>query len=586
MREEILSKLLNELNCTLANLEEREKNVENLLFEGNTVLKSAQVSAKTLEILLTSTSPNIQSIKNEDDKKKAGENERPKSGIKNTIAGSNRNKTPLKSANGPVSGNLTVASQATNTKAKDNKGTLSSVRDKSMTKSTANFNINHQKKDSILNQSHGMKKAETLTNLKGSTPAAKLNKSKSRDPQPKDNPTNLKKTDLKQQTNIKLQNKASKPVTNNEPHRDKSNLKKHSNKPQISTDKSEPDLNKNDKSPTSNLTKQGFNSERDDEIVLNNIRYLNTEETSLSTDAPIQLQTKEKSQQIIPDPSIQISESNIQVKHEIETQDIQEKFELHPRIINLLHYQKVAEFLEPRERRILNISSKLIMKFAIQTANDRIKNEVEIFQSKLSEVQSVSIFLFILKKYSAKEISKPIDPFKLTKGAEKAVILLNDPIYSVLFKDGKVPSEDVLLPFKLYLQIINKKDVCPILSKNNNFIWSYFCSLLEQNCQDKPGNYLSGVLYENFDTSSENLYEIYKLLDKNHYKITPNYYSKLCGTTGLIVFFVKDALEYLGFIEDKRTAPNSINNLYTKCKDYLCEKRLKLADLLNKYHVI
>lgn len=166
------------------------------------------------------------------------------------------------------------------------------------------------------------------------------------------------------------------------------------------------------------------------------------------------------------------------------------------------------------------------------------------------------------------------------------MILLNDPIYSTLFKADNVPSEDVLLPFKLYLQIINKKDVSPILGKPSNFIWSYFCSLLEQNTQDKPGNYLSSLLYENFDMSSQNLYEIYKLLDKNHYKIAPNYYSKLCGTTGLIVFFVKDALEYLGLIEDKRTAPNSVSNLYSKCKEYLNEKILQLTVLLDKHQII
>ena len=50
-------------------------------------------------------------------------------------------------------------------------------------------------------------------------------------------------------------------------------------------------------------------------------------------------------------------------------------------------------------------------------------------------------------------------------------------------------------------------------------------------------------------------------------KIVPNYFSKICGTTGLLVFIVKDALEYCGvIINDKKTQPARIldNLLYYK----------------------
>ena len=50
-------------------------------------------------------------------------------------------------------------------------------------------------------------------------------------------------------------------------------------------------------------------------------------------------------------------------------------------------------------------------------------------------------------------------------------------------------------------------------------------------------------------------------------KIVPSYFSKICGTTGLIVFVVKDALEYSGaIVNDKKTQPRKIydNILYEK----------------------
>jgi len=64
------------------------------------------------------------------------------------------------------------------------------------------------------------------------------------------------------------------------------------------------------------------------------------------------------------------------------------------------------------------------------------------------------------------------------------------------------------------------------------------------------------------DTSNLNLYKIYKLIGNNSNKITPNYFSKLCGTTGLIVFLVKDFIDYLGIGCDKKSSvSNALKSL-------------------------
>ena len=58
---------------------------------------------------------------------------------------------------------------------------------------------------------------------------------------------------------------------------------------------------------------------------------------------------------------------------------------------------------------------------------------------------------------------------------------------------------------------------------------------------------------KNFDFSEENLVKITKIIGNREKKITPTFYSKTCGTTGLIIFLVKDAMEYAGIIIDKKT---------------------------------
>lgn len=46
-----------------------------------------------------------------------------------------------------------------------------------------------------------------------------------------------------------------------------------------------------------------------------------------------------------------------------------------------------------------------------------------------------------------------------------------------------------------------------------------------------------------------------KLLDGKQKKLAAAHFSKICGTTGFVVFYVKDVLEYFGIFEDKKTPP-------------------------------
>ena len=59
----------------------------------------------------------------------------------------------------------------------------------------------------------------------------------------------------------------------------------------------------------------------------------------------------------------------------------------------------------------------------------------------------------------------------------------------------------------------------------------------------KQENFLKNLLI-NFDFSPKNIYEIKKIINGNLEKIKPNIYSRICGTTGLLIFLIKDTLEY------------------------------------------
>ncbi len=88
-----------------------------------------------------------------------------------------------------------------------------------------------------------------------------------------------------------------------------------------------------------------------------------------------------------------------------------------------------------------------------------------------------------------------------------------------------------------------------------------------------------------FDASPDIIYSITKVLNKDYQKINPNFFSKFCGTTGLLVFFVKDVLDYLGLSFDKRSAARtliSVKSLLT----VINSKLYRLKELLQKYYNI
>ena len=69
-----------------------------------------------------------------------------------------------------------------------------------------------------------------------------------------------------------------------------------------------------------------------------------------------------------------------------------------------------------------------------------------------------------------------------------------------------------------------------------------------------------------FNFDDKNILKLKEMAKDKVEKLKPAYFGKICGTTGLFVFLVKDTLEYCGVIEDKKTPGNRIkaNYLYQK----------------------
>ena len=102
------------------------------------------------------------------------------------------------------------------------------------------------------------------------------------------------------------------------------------------------------------------------------------------------------------------------------------------------------------------------------------------------------------------------------------------------------------------------------------------------NLKNFIGNLISIKLENELDTSLPNLFNISRLLRNNQHKLNPNYFSDICGTTGLITFFLKDALEFLGSISNKNTCQVKILKNAAMLIEFLNEKIENQKKILEK----
>ena len=171
-----------------------------------------------------------------------------------------------------------------------------------------------------------------------------------------------------------------------------------------------------------------------------------------------------------------------------------------------------------------------------------------------------------------------ISNMSLSKGSKKAVELLNESQLNHLFKEDKFPINDIILVYRIYFQMINHP--CALIAKNNlDKFWEQ-CKYYFSNEQNgKTGDILISMINKNkIDINGNNLYQIYNLVKENPNKILPNYFSKICGTTGLFAFIIKDILDFLGIspkIKNKENAfwtysdiIDSINEKINYLKNY------------------
>lgn len=208
------------------------------------------------------------------------------------------------------------------------------------------------------------------------------------------------------------------------------------------------------------------------------------------------------------------------------------------------HIGLITEFLKTPEVINLMLVNKSFSKLTTHQILSDLEKEKQTYEKKLTEFTEEAI----------NESSKR-KTLQLSKGAVKAINLLNESLLNKLFTERTVPSDDIILIYQIYFQLINH----PIIKKKEHReeFWKSCCDYFLNSNDGKTGDLLQKNISDKILLSSENIYKLIHIVGNNVAKISPSYFSKLCGTTGLFAFFIKDVLDFLGISNDKKIQQNA-----------------------------
>ena len=215
----------------------------------------------------------------------------------------------------------------------------------------------------------------------------------------------------------------------------------------------------------------------------------------------------------------------------------------------------IITYLNDKDKVSLVLSSKYYFEYFFEDVKAELINKCEGMNNEIARIKS---------EYSQIDFNKELDhnKFKLSRGALKASELLDQELYMKVFTTYEVNDsiKEINYIYKIFYQLILEEDFVNI--KNDFLFWKKNCEYIIKESNARIGSFLvSQVQY--FCFSSNNVYKLKQLIRPIKHKILPSYFSRLCGTTSLIIFLLKDALEYCGVLinENKSHPKHRVDNL-------------------------
>ena len=209
----------------------------------------------------------------------------------------------------------------------------------------------------------------------------------------------------------------------------------------------------------------------------------------------------------------------------------------------------IASFLDKQTKyNFFSCSKKLVNNLFLEL-NDTYNKIIEM--NKISSINSIEEEINKIKnQFKGENLDSNKYSFQLSKGSMRAIQILDNEIYNNIFKSKELnpPLDKIILIYRIFFQLINQEEINEIVSDKK--FWEEARIYFLENDDNKIGYFIKDNISE-FDFTNENIYKLKKLTKGYEEKLKPTNYEKICETTTLFTFIIKDALEYCGIIYNK-----------------------------------
>ena len=98
-------------------------------------------------------------------------------------------------------------------------------------------------------------------------------------------------------------------------------------------------------------------------------------------------------------------------------------------------------------------------------------------------------------------------------------------------------TDDIYLVYKIIFQLTNNDEIKN--AENKKDFHEKMVKYIQDNVKDDKIGDLFKEIVNNFVFSKDNIIQIKNIIKGNEDKLKPKYYSKICATTGFVIFFSK-----------------------------------------------
>ena len=241
----------------------------------------------------------------------------------------------------------------------------------------------------------------------------------------------------------------------------------------------------------------------------------------------------------------------------------------------------IASFLDKQTKyNFFSCSKKLVNNLFLEL-NDTYNKIIEM--NKISSINSIEEEINKIKnQFKGENLDSNKYSFQLSKGSMRAIQILDNEIYNNIFKSKELnpPLNKIILIYRIFFQLINQEEINEIVSDKK--FWEEARIYFLENDDNKIGYFIKDNISE-FDFTNENIYKLKKLTKGYEEKLKPTNYEKICETTTLFTFIIKDALEYCGIIYNKETNNPGITISYLEFIREKLNDIKEYIDILKSY---